>query len=166
MHVVDPRAFPLDKDAQYQPSPHTLTDAHDFLDQLGIQRMVIVQPSIYGNDNNCTLDGLQRLGLEYGRAVIQFDPDETSQDQLKQWHNIGVRGVRLNFKSVGATLSAETLAAQMQKYANAVRELGWVLETYIALEDVPLLQPIMPRLEGVKVCTCIAPYFRCFYDMR
>ena len=74
MHVVDPRVFPLSKDAQYQPSPHTLDDAHAFLNQLGIEKMVIVQPSIYGNDNSCTLDGLRRLGTTHGRAVVQFDP--------------------------------------------------------------------------------------------
>lgn len=152
MHVVDPRAFPLSKDAQYQPSPHTLDDAHAFLSQLGIRKMVIVQPSIYGNDNSCTLDGLRKLGPTNGRAVIQFDPDTTSAEQLREWHNLGVRGVRLNFKSVGAKLDAEFLSASMHKYADAVRDLGWVLELYIAIEDVPLLKPVVPQLGGVKVC--------------
>ncbi|KAK4546819.1 hypothetical protein LTR36_001551 [Oleoguttula mirabilis] len=152
MHVVDPRAFPLSKDAQYQPSPHTLDDAQAFLSQLGIQKMVIVQPSIYGNDNSCTLDGLRRLGPTNGRAVIQFDPETTSAEQLREWHGLGVRGVRLNFKSVGASLDAAPLAASMHQYANAVRDLGWVLELYIPIEDVSLLEPVVPQLGGVKVC--------------
>ncbi|KAK5124673.1 hypothetical protein LTR85_001386 [Meristemomyces frigidus] len=152
MHVVDPGAFPLDKAAQYQPSAHTLDDAHAFLSQLGIQKMVIVQPSIYGNDNSCTLDGLRQLGLTNGRAVVQFDPDATSAEQLREWHELGVRGVRLNFKSVGAELDAKSLAASMHKYADAVRALGWVLELYIALEDVHLLEPVVPKVGGVKIC--------------
>ncbi|KAK5135836.1 hypothetical protein LTR08_004484 [Meristemomyces frigidus] len=152
MHVVDPRTFPLSQDAQYQPAPHTLGDAQAFLKQLGIKKMVIVQPSIYGNDNSCTLDGLRKLGATNGRAVVQFDPEITSATQLHEWHELGVRGVRLNFKSVGATLDAASLSSAMHTYADAVRDLGWVLELYIALEDVALLEEVVPQLGGVKVC--------------
>jgi len=152
MHVLDPRAFPLSKDATYEPQPHTLADAKAFLDPLGITKMVIVQPSIYGNDNSCTLDGLRQLGTTNGRAVIQFDPDVTTKGELREWHDLGVRGVRLNFKSVGAKLTADSLAASMNKYAEAIKDQGWVLELYIALEDIPLLEPVVPKLGGVKVC--------------
>ncbi|SMQ46114.1 unnamed protein product [Zymoseptoria tritici ST99CH_3D7] len=95
MHVVDPDTFPLDAAAQYKPKAHTLDQAQDFLGQLGIRKMVIVQPSIYGNDNSCTLDGLKNLGPKNGRAVIQFDPALTSREQLQQWHDMGVRGRQL-----------------------------------------------------------------------
>ncbi len=152
MHVVDPQVFPLAKDAAYIPSSHTIDDAQKFLGNLGIEKMIIVQPSIYGNDNACTIDGLKRLGTENGRAVIQFDPDSTSSDQVQEWHELGVRGVRLNFKSVGARPEGTSFAAMLHKYANAVRSLGWVLELYIAMEDLPLLEPIIPDLGGIKIC--------------
>ena len=152
MHVVDPEKFPLSKDAQYQPSPHTIEGAQEFLSGLGVSKMVIVQPSIYGNDNSCTLDGLKRLGPKNGRAVIQFDPDVTSIKQLEEWHSLGVRGVRLNFKSVGAKLEGTSLAAILNRYANAVRPLNWVMELYIAMDDLPLLEPIVPDLGDVKIC--------------
>ena len=152
MHVVDPRTFPLSKTAQYQPSPHTLNDAHAFLEQLGVEKMVIVQPSIYGNDNDCTLDGLRRLGEKHGRAVIQFDPQTTSREQLQEWHDLGVRGVRLNFKSVGGKVEQASLEASMCEYADAVRAFGWVLELYIALEDVPVLEQAMHSVQDVKIC--------------
>ena len=152
MHVVDPRTFPLAKDALYQPSPHTMEDAQRFLSPLGIHKMVIVQPSIYGNDNSCTLAGLKRLGPKNGRAVVQFDPYLTSAEQLQEWHDLGVRGVRLNFKSVGARLDGNSLSNSMHHYADAVRHLDWVLELYIAMEDIPLLEPIVPDLGGVKIC--------------
>jgi hypothetical protein len=150
MHVIDPRVFPLDPSAQYQPEPHTLEQAEAFLGgQLGIQKMVIVQPSIYANDNDCTLDGLRRLGKN-GRAIVQFDPASTSNKQLREWHDLGVRGVRLNFKSVGETPSAETLEADMRSYAEAVRDLGWALELYISMENIPLLEKFANDL-GVKI---------------
>ncbi|KAK5170416.1 uncharacterized protein LTR77_005004 [Saxophila tyrrhenica] len=152
MHCVDPTNFPLSKDAKYTPSPHTIQQAQTFLSSLGITKMVIVQPSIYGNDNSCTLDGLKQLGPRNGRAVIQFDPDVANEQQLREWHDLGVRGVRLNFKSVGAKLEATSLAAQLHKYAKAVRPLNWVMEIYIAMEDIPLLEPVVPELGDVKIC--------------
>lgn len=152
MHVVDPTNFPLSKDAIYEPSPHTIGDAQSFLFSLNIQKMVIVQPSIYGNDNSCTLDGLKRLGPTNGRAVIQFDPDVTSAKELKEWHDLGVRGVRLNFKSVGAKLEGTSLAAMMHKYANAIRPYDWVLDLYIGMEDIPLIEPIVADLGNLKIC--------------
>lgn len=150
MHVVEPTRFPLDLAAQYRPKPHTLAQARTFLHQLGITNMVIVQPSIYGNDNACTLEGLENLGAKHGRAVVQFDPAGTSREQLREWHGVGVRGVRINFKSVGAEPTGGELAATLREYADAVREFGWALELYIALEKVPLLEPLVRDL-GVKV---------------
>lgn len=151
MHVVDPTRFQLDKAAQYTPSAHTLDQAKAFLGQIGIQKMVIVQPSIYGNDNSCTLDGLRHLGPKNGRAVVQFDPANTSQAQLQEWHDMGVRGVRLNFKSVGAAHSQEELQAIMKAYADTVRPFGWPLELYVALETVPMLEKVVATLPGTKI---------------
>lgn len=144
MHVVDPHAFPLDSGAKYKPTiSHTIDDATAYLtDRLGIQKMVIVQPSIYGNDNSCTLSALRRLGPKNGRAVIQFDPDPdaTSGTQLQEWHRLGVRGVRLNFKSVGASPTEAQLHESLTKYANAVGQFRWALELYIGLEHVGILE--------------------------
>lgn len=151
MHVVEPARYPLDKAATYQPSAHTLEQANAFLGDLGIEKMVIVQPSVYANDNSCTLDGLRRLGLKKGRAVVQFDSASTSKAQLQEWHDLGVRGVRLNLKSVGALPSEEELEKTMRSYADAVRPFDWPLELYIALEELPKLEKIVPALEGTKI---------------
>lgn len=151
MHVVDPGTFPLDKAAQYTPSPHTLDEAKSFLGRLGIEKMVIVQPSIYADDNACTLDGLRQLGTTNGRAVKQFDPSATSQLQLQEWHDLGVRGVRLNFKSVGATPSGEELKQALRAYADVVRPFGCPLELYISLENVPLVDAISHDLDDTKM---------------
>ncbi|KAF2725829.1 amidohydrolase 2 [Polychaeton citri CBS 116435] len=152
MHILDPVAFPLSAEAKYTPAAHTMEDARAFFDPLGIKKMVVVQPSIYGNDNACTLSAMPDLGPQDGRAVIQFDPRETSPEQLQKWHDEGVRGVRLNFKSVGADVTQEELAAMMQSYADAVRPLGWIIELYIAMESIPLLQAVAPAFDDVRIC--------------
>lgn len=153
MHVVDLARFPAASTGQYAPSSHTAADARAFFAPLGIERLVIVQPSFYGTDNGCTLDALRQLGPDKGRAVLQFDPAQTGAETLREWHALGVRGVRLNFRSVGAALEAESLARSLRRYADAVRGFGWVLETYIAMEDIPLLEPIVAGLgDDVKLC--------------
>lgn len=158
MHVLDPR-FPLDDSAVYKPSHfHTSQDARTFeRDAAGLDGVVIVQPSIYGHDNSCTLSGLKALGgPERARAVVSFDPDTIEPSTLREWHALGVRGVRLNLQSGGAAPPAiEQLEATIRKYAGAVRPLGWVLQIYASLPTIAKLEPLLldgAKELGVRVC--------------
>jgi predicted TIM-barrel fold metal-dependent hydrolase len=69
MHVIDPENYPLHPDAVYTPTPYSLSDAIKFEQAVGIRNIVLVQPSIYGNDNSCMLDALRELGPYRGRGV-------------------------------------------------------------------------------------------------
>ena len=59
------------------------------LDVLGIERAVLVQPSVYGTDNRAMLDA---LGMDPIRmravAVLPFD---VSVDEVRQLHRMGVQ---------------------------------------------------------------------------
>ena len=46
---------------------------------------------------SAALQALTAYGPKRARAVVQFDPDTITPDQLQTWHDLGVRGVRLNF---------------------------------------------------------------------
>lgn len=151
MHIVDPHKFPLDSKARYTPHPHTTTDARTFYEPFGIKNCVIVQPSIYANDNSCTLDALRALGPRHGRAVVQFDPKAIPQWTLDDWHQLGVRGVRVNLVSVGRELNEQELRAELMEFADVIRRLDWVLEVYIPLKMATILEKIVPELD-VKVC--------------
>jgi len=151
MHVVDPNRFPLDAKAQYKPHPHTLDDARTFYNGLGIQNMVLVQPSIYGNDNSCMLEALIELTPKHGRAVVTFDPNAISKDTLQEWHDIGVRGVRINLVSVGREVSDAELQQELEQYARIIKPYNWVLQLYAPMKLADSLVKIVPDL-GVKVC--------------
>ena len=151
MHTFEPDRFPLASTAFYTPKTHTLEEAMEFESSVGIPNIVLVQPSGYGNDNSCLLDVLRRLGPSRSRGVVQFDPDATSMETLREWHELGVRGVRINLYSVGKTLPAEELEAILRRYADAVRPLGWVIQVYVALHTVQTLESIVPAL-GVPFC--------------
>jgi predicted TIM-barrel fold metal-dependent hydrolase len=151
MHVVDPAAFPLDPSAQYQPEPHLLQDALAFYASLGISNMVFVQPSIYGHDNSCMLEALKAVTPRHGRAVVTFDHSSIDQRQLRAWHELGVRGVRVNLVSVGRELTQEELRQELQRYAKSIRALGWVLELFVPMHLLPDVRDVVSDL-GVKVC--------------
>lgn len=151
MHVVDPERYKLAADAKYKPHAHTLEDAKSFYSQFGIQNMVFVQPSIYGNDNSCMLDALRELTSRHGRAVVGLDPHTIDQSTLQQWHVLGVRGARVNLVSVGREVTESELRSELQAYARILKPLGWVLQLYIPLRLATPLETIVPDL-GVKVC--------------
>lgn len=151
MHVVNPDSYPLSPDAKYKPKPHTLGDAKSFYQTLGIENMVFVQPSIYATDNSCMLDALRELTPKHGRAVVELDPKTIDQGTLREWHDIGVRGVRVNLVSVGRDLSEQELREELQQYADVIRPLGWVLQVYVPMKMIAALESIVPELD-VKFC--------------
>ncbi|KAA8651460.1 hypothetical protein EYZ11_011094 [Aspergillus tanneri] len=151
MHVVEPQRYPVSAAAIYQPSPHTLDEAIAFESSLGIENFVLVQPSIYGTDNSCLLEALRQVGSSHGRGVVVIDPATIEADTLTEWHSLGVRGVRVNLKSVGKVLSEQELTETLMQHAEVVRPLDWIIQVYISLDMVPMLERIAPQL-GVKVC--------------
>ncbi|KIW95542.1 uncharacterized protein Z519_04127 [Cladophialophora bantiana CBS 173.52] len=151
MHVVDPTRFSLTANAQYQPRPHTLADAKAFYSKYGIENMVLVQPSIYGDDNSCMLEALEELTPRHGRAVVGLNPETIDTETLEKWHAIGVRGARLNLVSVSREVNEDELRAELESYAKVLKPFNWVLQLYIPLKLALPLVHIVPDL-GVKVC--------------
>jgi predicted TIM-barrel fold metal-dependent hydrolase len=93
--------FPFVAGRVYTPEPASVDEMRALHRALHIGRVVIVQPSVYGTNNACTLDGIRRLGAgARGVAVI----DDTSPDAaLDELHRGGIRGVRLNLATAGVT---------------------------------------------------------------
>ncbi|KAG9857357.1 amidohydrolase, partial [Aureobasidium melanogenum] len=150
MHVTSPD-YPMTKSAAYKPSLHSLDHAMTFEKAIGVDNIVLVQPSIYGNDNSCLLDALKEIGPTHGRGVVAFDPDDIASDTLQKWHTLGVRGVRLNFKSTNKPFDPDDVKRTLRKYAAIVKPLDWVVELFIDLEQLRFITDIIPEL-GVKFC--------------
>ncbi|KAK2053070.1 amidohydrolase [Colletotrichum caudatum] len=152
MHVVDPAAYPLARDAVYRPKAHRLDQALSFEASVGIDNVVLVQPSIYGADNSCLLDALRALGPRRGRGVVAFEPGSVPEATRREWHRLGVRGVRVNLSSVGGSLGAAELGALLRRCAEDCRPLDWVIQLYMPMAMMELLEPVVPTLGGVRVC--------------
>jgi predicted TIM-barrel fold metal-dependent hydrolase len=152
MHVCEPSLFPLSVSAMYQLHAATLTAAQTTIGTtLGLPKLVFVQPSTYSNDNACLIDALSKVGPSMGRGVVVFDPASTSLEQLKEWHQVGVRGVSVNLKSVNRVMEPEEFRATLVAYADAIRPMKtWVLELYVDLAMMKQIELLMEQLD-VKV---------------
>jgi predicted TIM-barrel fold metal-dependent hydrolase/predicted NBD/HSP70 family sugar kinase len=127
-------AFPFVAPRGYTPPPASADDLSKLQNALGLSRVVIVQPSVYGTDNSCTLDGMRRLGPERARGVAVID-DQTPDAALKDMHAAGIRGVRVNLETGGVSdpaISRRNLAAAIKRVA----PLGWHVQVYTRLSVV------------------------------
>jgi predicted TIM-barrel fold metal-dependent hydrolase len=104
------------------------------LDTLGVERGVLVQPSIYATDNRALLDALkqdpQRLR---GVAVVPFDVDRREVEALDA---LGVRGVRCNIVDLKEGKGVLPLEA-LRRLAQTIRPFGWHVEFLMHVDEFP-----------------------------
>ncbi len=128
VHVIGPRPrYPMVADRAYTPKEASLADLRAHLKGLGLLRVVLVQPSVYGTDNTFMLEVLDALG-ENGRGIAVIDP-KTPAAQLAPLKRRGVSGVRLNVESTG-TLTSDEARQQLKAMTAKVREVGWHVQLY------------------------------------
>jgi 2-pyrone-4,6-dicarboxylate lactonase len=115
---------------------------------LGIERMVLVQPSFYGTDNSLLRYVLKRLGPRCG-GVVQIDED-ASDAELDEFHELGVRAIRLDLFARATWPTAE-LVAYIQRMAARATPRGWHLQFYTPGTIVRDLLPFLADLEDTFV---------------
>ena len=75
MHVYEDR-FALAPTATFKPPHAPAFEYRKVQAALGLQRMVVVQPTSYGFDNSCTLEAMATLGTA-ARGIVVIRPDTT-----------------------------------------------------------------------------------------
>lgn len=150
--------YPLSPQRMYDPALSTVEDYREMADTIGIERMVVVQASIYGTDNRCLLDSIGRLGATNARGIAVVDQSVTLE-QLKAMDERGVRGIRFN------AITGRTPIEWLPSLAKMIQPLGWHIQLWTnserlmqigsILDDVPL--PIVldhmgqfPAAEGLN----------------
>ena len=146
-HVFGPAGrFRYADDRSYTPPDAPLAKYLGMLDAIGFARGVLVQGSAHGRDNSAMLEALKQQP-DCLRGVAVADAD-IPRDALREWSGLGVRGLRFNhfFRDGqlhyrgGVPLSAaETLAPVMA-------ELGWHLQLWIDVKDLPEAMPVLKSL--------------------
>jgi 2-pyrone-4,6-dicarboxylate lactonase len=134
-HICGPAsAFPYAQERIYTPPDSTLEDYLHLLGTLGVDRAVLVQPSVYGIDNRAVLDALARhpKGL---RGVAVVKPD-ISAGEIRALNDAGIRGVRFNL--VDHTGERNVVPEDViPPLAKAIAPFGWHIEFLVNLDEAP-----------------------------
>jgi predicted TIM-barrel fold metal-dependent hydrolase len=149
VHVIGPKArFPLPANRRYTPSDATTAELAAMLKRLGMTRVVIIQPSFYGTDNACTLDGMAQVGNARGVAVL---PDKVPQAELDALHRQGIRGLRINIATAGGA-PLDEIKTKLAATVKLCERHGWHVQLFVAAE---VIAPLAPTLRSLPVDSVI-----------
>jgi predicted TIM-barrel fold metal-dependent hydrolase len=139
-HIFGPRAvYPYSPKRIYTPPDAPLASYLKLLGVLGVERMVLVQPSVYGSDNRVMVNAMMELGARCrGVAVVE---DDVSDAELERLHAAGVRGVRINVVDVAEDKGVIPMAP-LRRMAERIRPLGWHVEFLMHADEFPRLDQL------------------------
>lgn len=136
IHVYDQTRYPLSG------PPHAIwNDYLEVRQALGLSRAVLVQATGYGYDNRCALEALAE---SRGTArMIATLPLETTDEQLRELHEAGVRGLRFMQVPNGGGITTWDMLAPM---ARRIADLGWVINLQLDGRDLPQYESLLSDL--------------------
>ncbi len=133
-HIMGPAARYAYSPARVYTPPDCLLPAYlHMLRTLGVERAVLVQPSVYGTDNTVMLDAIKAAGNRFrGVAVVN---DDISEAKMTKLHDAGVRGVRVNIVDVKDQKPGTLPLDALKKLAQRIRPLGWHMEFLMHVDE-------------------------------
>ncbi len=141
VHIFgDPGKFPMSPARTYSPGTALVPELRDLHRTLGISRVVIVQPSVYGTDNSCTLDGIKHFGAN-ARGVAVID-EETAPGELDRMSKAGIRGIRVNLGTAGVS-DPEVGRRRVEAAIKMIGKRGWHIQVYAQLPMIEAIYPLV-----------------------
>jgi predicted TIM-barrel fold metal-dependent hydrolase len=138
-------------DREYTPPEITPAMARDVFDKLGIQRAVVIQPSVYGEDNSVQLEGAAQVGIPV-RAII-VAPWSVSDRALTAMHEQGARGLRYILAHPGGLPLSD-----LERFAERIKDMGWHIQF---LAKGPQILEILSRIEKLA-CPAVIDHMGMF----
>jgi 2-pyrone-4,6-dicarboxylate lactonase len=132
VHVFDPaRVDLLLPGRRYEPPVAWLDELRTLHARLGVQRAVLVQPSVYGSDHAVLLSALRADPACY-RGVALLD-DSVSDAACEELHAAGVRSARFNILSrFGAAFDSIAFCRQVRR----AEALGWSVSLHATAAEL------------------------------
>ncbi len=120
VHFYDAR-HPTAPTTVLEPPDASVAEYRTVQRQLGLDRVVVVQPTTYGLDNTCQVGAAADFGDD-ARLVVVVD-DTAAPAELEELHRSGARGARFHMLPGGAT-GWDALPS----VAARIAELGWHIQ--------------------------------------
>ena len=141
-HIFGPIAqYGFAEQRIYTPPDALLADWQRLANTLGVERGVIVQPSVYGTANSVTLANLKAMnGLMNAkwRGVVVVE-DSITDTELEAMHSLGVRGIRFNVVDVASEKGVLPMHL-VRGLAERIAPLGWHVQFLMHVDDYPDLE--------------------------
>jgi len=141
MHIFGPPAhYPYTPDRGYTP-PDALVPAYlKMAGTLGLERMVVVQASVYSCDNSRTVAAIAEFGRERARGIGMIERG-TSRQEIRRLADAGIRGTRFI-----TTIKGGPTLEHLPDVAKLIAEFGWHIEMYVPRNLWAELLPVVARL--------------------
>ena len=137
-HVFgDPRRFPFTPARTYTPESASVDEMRKLHRALHTTRVVIVQPSVYGTDNACTLDAIRQLGAD-ARGIAVID-EQTTDAALDEMDRAGIRGIRINLATTGQT-DPDLGRRRFEAAVTRIRNRKWHIQMYTQLSVIAAMR--------------------------
>ncbi len=144
LHVVGPKArYRLADHRAFTPMDAPLDTLLAMHQRIGIERMVLIQTSVFGYDNTCMLDALKVLGPRArGIAIV---PENTDPETLDEMHRLGVRGLRVNNATYGLR-PVEEITEQLQVAAGLCAPNNWHVQLFTPANAIAPFEAVLDAL--------------------
>lgn len=139
MHFYDPK-LPVAPGA-FMPGEFTIADYRAVQKRLGLERVIVVQPNAYADDNGLTVDSIKRIGRNArGVAVVKADVKDAELERLTAAGIVAVRIMALP----GGMLHFDAMDAVVAR----VHSFGWHANIQLDGRRLPDLEAQIKRLPG------------------
>ena len=126
-----PELFPFLSTHEYTPPAAPLEHYLKMAAVIGMERAVVVQPSVHGLDNSATLDAIAKSGGRF-RGLARID-DKTPKAELQKLHDGGVRGVRFNLLD---RPQGNVRLDVLDRCVEHIAEFGWSVDLHIDTKNL------------------------------
>jgi len=140
MHFYDAK-YPTAPTAVFTPPDASVEDYKTIQKRLGLERVVVVQSTTYGMDNECQLNAMAEFG-DNARGIMLADLN-TSDQEFERLTNLGVCGIRFHMLP-GGPLPWEVF----EEMAARVHNFGWHVQLQMNGHEFPERLAMLKRLPG------------------
>ena len=147
VHVMqDARRFPFAASRVYTPETASVAELRSLHRALHIDRVVVIQATVYGSDNSCALDAIKQIGESARGIAVLSDTDSSAE--LDAMHRGGIRGIRIHFENAGA-FDPAAVRQHVKASAERIKGRGWHLEIVAGWRELEALRD--------EVAACATP---------
>lgn len=133
--------FPMSPTRTYTPELASIPEIESLHKALTVDRVILIQPTLYGTDNRCTLDAIAKMGAR-ARGIAVVDED-ISAHELDSLAGGGMRGIRINLETLGQGDPAVARSRLEKSLRIAAARSYWHVEMYARLAVVESLADLL-----------------------